>query len=196
MKYLFLDLETTGLSTVDDRIIEIGMVVADEYMHPIDAISIIVEMTEIDWADVIDVVNEMHSTNDLKWQTIHGPTALNPFHAEQQAVRFVDIHFPGSEQPVLCGNTVHFDRAFLKAQMPRLHDKFHYRNFDISSIKQLILAAAPDFEWPEDDEVHRAVPDCMRAISEMQGCMAIIKDSLRPHSPFARVIAGMASPSE
>ena len=161
MNYLFVDLETTGLDFVQNQIIEVGMVITNHLFQPLDTLNVIVKSDDADWTNVLEVVQNMHKDNGL-WQASLA-SSVTPAQAEQIFLKFINYSPWLGPQPVMCGNTVHFDREFLRVHMPELHDRFHYRNFDVSTLKQMLLAALPEWEFPPQTDVHRAVPDCLEA---------------------------------
>jgi oligoribonuclease len=163
VNYLFIDLETTGLERTQDYIVELGMVVTNHLFVPVDTFNVVIGTNHEHWKNSPDIVMDMHRDNGLFQESSNSTVSLEE--AEQIASWWVQNNRWLGPQPVMCGNTVHFDRDFLRYHMPLLQGLFHYRNFDVSTLKQMLLAVLPDFDFIPDmkDEIHRAIPDCLEA---------------------------------
>jgi len=109
-------------------------------------------------------VREMHTNNGLIEECELDSSSLES--AEEKALRFLTRGFTWDPDVPLGGNGVHFDREFLRRQMPMLHDFLHYRNFDVSSFKQLDKLFG--FTPPESGDIHRALPDALHSAMEMR----------------------------
>jgi len=138
---IWIDLEMTGLDTVNDMIIEIATIVTDAQLN------IIAEgpMLAIHQSD--ERLNGMDEWNTRQ----HGQSglvervrnsALNEAEAERQTIEFLSQHVPAGASP-MCGNSICQDRRFMARCMPKLEAFFHYRNLDVSTIKELIKRWAP-----------------------------------------------------
>jgi oligoribonuclease len=95
---------------------------------------------------------------------------LTPFQAEIEMHDWLEAHgIRGAEEP-LCGNSVHQDRAWLKASFPRVLDRFHYRNVDISTLKELCNKFDPETAAtkPNKGLAHRALEDLYETIAEFR----------------------------
>jgi len=177
MNYLFIDLETTGLSVAQDKIIEVGMVVTNHLFVPVDTFNVVVRTKEDDWALVHDTVNQMHIANGLREESFN--SGLENDDAEFLCMQFVNSCRWLGPQPYMCGNGVHFDRKFLDKYMPNLHDLFHYRNFDVSTLKQMVMAVLPGYEFLPSNGTHRAIPDCLEAAAIAGDILEYFADCLR-----------------
>ena len=87
--------------------------------------------------------------------------------AEQETLEFLSIYCKKGESP-LCGNSVWQDRQFLKRHMPTLEEFFHYRNIDVSSIKELVRRWYPSLPPYEKRTSHRALSDIKESINELR----------------------------
>jgi oligoribonuclease len=179
---VWVDLETTGLSTLDDQILEIGIVVIqDNYIErPGNEFHALFPLTNYatERLDRNDFVREMHTNNGLL-QEIESRfgTEIEPIGYQSQceieqanAIQWLsDLGLQPAEF-AMCGASVHFDRAWLKEDMPLLESWFHYRNFDVSTLKDAVERWYPTFYaemFPEGHEdPHRAIPDCYEEIGE------------------------------
>ena len=162
----WIDLEMTGLEPDSDFILEAVVVITD------------CDLAEIAVSDTL-VIHQPDATLDSMnaWCVAqHGKSgltaasrlsALTAGQAEQQLLAFLRAHAKDGEVP-LCGNSVHQDRAFLRRHMPALEAFFHYRNIDVSTLKELArrwYPALPKFDKPE---AHRALDDVRASIAELR----------------------------
>lgn len=182
--FVAVDLETTGLDVDRCSILEIGVVVADADLNVINSCSSLVAPLS-DLSEMDDFVREMHQGNGLlsdleRCNLLNGPSA--PGYAEwtpsavAKDVRYWLEHVCGlhAKQLPLTGSSVAFDRLFMQRHMPELEEFFHYRNVDISTVKELAKVWAPDVKWePSKDKLHRPVDDLLATLEEA----AFYKDS-------------------
>lgn len=167
----FIDLETTGLAytgPVPDLVLEVGIVITDEHYKPAIMKSWLCNPPYPAWEGrLTEVVQEMHTKSGLLQRLADGHGM--PYEkVEQEAIEFLMTH-EATGKPMY-GNTVHFDRGMLLNWMPTLADTFHYRNVDISSIKEWFRAQWPDHSYPPsnpEDKKHRAIDDLMESIKEL-----------------------------
>jgi oligoribonuclease len=176
--------ETTGLSPEDDKLLEVALVLTDDMLKIRDEISCVIHRDYIEYDRVnqrweppfgIDkVVVDMHNKNDLWRDCYTAPASFTTRGVENILINWVGEH--AAEQLPLVGNTIGFDRNFLRLHMPRLHEMFHYRSLDISSIKIAANLWNPldESEKPLQDKMHRALPDCHDSIRELDAYRRII----------------------
>ncbi|MGD8909760.1 MAG: oligoribonuclease, partial [Chromatiales bacterium] len=138
---IWIDLEMTGLDTRNDRIIEIATIVSDANLNllaegPVIAIH--------QAGEILDAMDEWN-------QRTHGDSGLiarvrestyNEAEAEAETLEFLRQYVPAGASP-MCGNSICQDRRFLARVMPRLEAYFHYRNLDVSTLKELANRWAP-----------------------------------------------------
>ena len=138
---IWIDLEMTGLDTNNDKIIEIATIVTDAQLN------ILAEgpMLAIHQSD--EVLNAMDEWNTRQ----HGQSGLvdrvrrstlDEVEAERQTIEFLSEYVPEGASP-MCGNSICQDRRFMARCMPKLEAFFHYRNLDVSTIKELMARWAP-----------------------------------------------------
>ena len=163
---IWIDLEMTGLDTTKDYIIEIATIVTDSKLN------IVAEgpMLAIHQADAI--MNAMDEWNTRQ----HGQSGLtervrnstlNEAAAERQTLEFLAQHVPQNASP-MCGNSICQDRRFLARCMPELERYFHYRNLDVSSIKELVNRWAPNIAGGfKKTSTHLALDDTRDSIREL-----------------------------
>ena len=164
---LWIDLEMTGLDTENDHIIEIATVVTDA------ALSVLAEGPVI----AIHQDDEILAGMD-EWNTNqHGRSGLTARvrastvregQAELSTLRFVEQWVPKGVSP-MCGNSICQDRRFLARWMPRLEAHFHYRNLDVSTLKELARRWAPPLaEGFSKESRHLALDDIRDSIAELR----------------------------
>lgn len=124
---LWCDIETTGLSE-DALILEVGLIATDSSLHEQGRISVVVGWPDVD--PFLSVhVREMHTANDLLDEVKNSSLSLAD--AEQKLMQFASQF----ERRPMGGSSVHTDRTWLRRSMPRLERMFHYRNFDVSTLR-------------------------------------------------------------
>lgn len=164
---VWMDLEMSGLDPDRDRILEIAVIVSD------GALARLLEGPELAVHQPDSVLNAMD-----EWNTRHhgesglvervAASGLDEGAVEEQVLAFLREHVPEGVAP-LAGNSVHQDRAFLRRWMPRLHAWLHYRNVDVSTVKELARRWAPQVlaDAPAKAGNHRALDDIRESIREL-----------------------------
>jgi oligoribonuclease len=164
---IWIDLEMTGLDTMADRIIEIATIVTDSSLR------LVAEGPVIAIHQDAAVLNAMDEWN----RTTHGGTGLlqrvrdSRFTAKDAEARTLDFlaqHAVAGASP-MCGNSICQDRRFLAREMPALERFFHYRNLDVSTVKELARRWAPDvLAGVQKASTHLALDDIRESISELE----------------------------
>ena len=164
---LWLDMEMTGLSPDTDRIIELAIVVTDADLNTVAEGPVLV----VHQPD--EVLNAMDSWN----KGTHGKSGLidrvkasqlDEAEAEAQMLEFVKQHVPERTSP-MCGNSICQDRRFLARYMPTLESFFHYRNLDVSTLKELAKRWRPGLaEEFKKSNRHEALADIYESIEELR----------------------------
>ena len=164
---IWIDLEMTGLDPLEDRIIEIATLVTDKNL----------KILEEGPSLVIKQSDEMLNGMDEWCTTQHGKSGLtdrvknssiSESTAEAVTLAFLEKHVPPGRSP-MCGNSICQDRRFLARWMPELEEFFHYRNLDVSSLKELARRWSPDVcEGFTKESSHLAMNDIKDSIAELQ----------------------------
>jgi oligoribonuclease len=165
---VWIDCEMTGLNPEVDCLVEIAVVITNSELEVLDdGIDIIIKPTAEGLANMNDFVRDMHTTSGLINEFENG---LSLEEAEQIVLDYVKRFVPEARTAPLAGNTIGTDRMFLNRYMPNLDNHLHYRNIDVSSIKELSRRWYPRvyFNMPKKDGGHRALADIKESIKELQ----------------------------
>jgi oligoribonuclease len=166
---VWVDLEMTGLDPERDRIVEIAVIVTDGELERVEeGPDLVIHQPAGVLAAMDEVVVKMHAESGLTAAV--GEAALDVATAEAEALEFVTKWVPEPRSAPLAGNSVHADRAFLRRYMPRLESHLHYRNVDVSTLKELARRWSPDVlaEAPAKAGGHRALADIRESIAELR----------------------------
>jgi oligoribonuclease len=167
-RLVWLDLEMTGLDVTRHVIVEIAALVTDSALEPLDdGVDVIVHQPAAALAEMDDFVRKMHTKSGLLAEIEASPTDLST--AGHQVLEYVQRHVAEAGTAPMCGNSIGVDRRFLDAQLPELDGYLHYRNIDVSTLKELCRRWAPEVyrTRPNKQETHRAVADINESIAEL-----------------------------
>ena len=164
---IWIDLEMTGLDTNSDLILEIATIVTDGQLN-ILAEGPVLAIHQSD--DVLNAMDEwntnQHGSSGLT-ERVRG-SSLDERAAEQQTIDFLAQYVPENTSP-MCGNSICQDRRFLARCMPELERYFHYRNLDVSTIKELAMRWSPVVaKGFKKGSTHLALDDTRDSIRELQ----------------------------
>jgi oligoribonuclease len=164
---IWIDLEMTGLQPDADRIIEIAVLVTNAELQ------IVAEGPALALHQPDEVLAAMDSWN----QSTHKKTGLiervrasrtTEAQAERQMLEFLGAHVPASASP-MCGNSICQDRRFLARWMPKLEAHFHYRNLDVSTLKELVRRWKPEvMKGFTKEGKHEAMADILESIEALK----------------------------
>jgi len=162
---VWMDLEMTGLDPNVDTILEIATIITDGQLNIVaEGPNIVIHQPD----SVLDVMNDWckdhHGRSGLT-EKVRAST-ISMCDAEQQSLDFIKTHVPKGVSP-LCGNSIHQDRRFLVPYMPILEAYLHYRNIDVSTVKELTRRWYPHVEAPKKAGEHLALADVRESIAEL-----------------------------
>ena len=165
----------TGLDVYNDKIIEIAVIITDDNLE-----------NELYGPELI--INQPHSImNAMNPWCIdhHGQSGLtkkvleskiSTLEAQDQVLEFIKAHIPEKGVGLLCGNSIHMDKEFLRKEMPLVLEHLHYRLIDVSTVKELLKRWNPEYisRAPRKIESHRALDDIKESITELKYYKSIL----------------------
>ncbi|MCX7962012.1 MAG: oligoribonuclease [Burkholderiales bacterium] len=166
-RLVWIDMEMSGLAPERDRILEIALLVTDAQLRVLAEGPVLVVHQPEEVLAAMDAWNRsMHAKTGLVERV--RASRLDEAAAEQAALAFLAQHVPAGVSP-MCGNSVCQDRRFLARWMPRLEAHFHYRNLDVSTLKELVRRWAPEvFRAFKKEGRHQALADIYESIEELK----------------------------
>ncbi len=166
-RLIWIDLEMTGLKPESDRIIEVALVVTDGDLATVAEAPVWALHQDDVALDAMDSWNKgTHGRSGLIDRV--KASTFTEAAVEAAALAFLREHVPGKASP-MCGNSICQDRRFLARWMPQLEDYFHYRNLDVSTLKELARRWKPELMKgiPKEGK-HEALADVYESIAEMK----------------------------
>ena len=164
---IWIDLEMTGLDVDRERIIEMAIIVTDPELNTL-AESPVITVHQSD--ELLDAMDEWNTKQHGGSGLVDRVKASNTTEAEaeQTMIDFLALYVPAGVSP-MCGNSVHQDRKFLHRYMPNLEAYFHYRNLDVSTLKELARRWRPDvLDALKKQGSHLALDDIRDSIDELK----------------------------
>lgn len=163
---VWIDLEMTGLDPFSDRIIEIAAVVTNKDLEELAVGPVLAIHQESSVLNAMDDWNtKQHARSGLTERVRN--SEVSEEQAEQAVLNFIRQHVPSNESP-MCGNSICQDRRFLARFMPELERYFHYRNLDVSTLKELAQRWYPKEKGFEKESKHLALDDIRGSIEELR----------------------------
>jgi len=163
-----MDLEMTGLEPSRHVIVEIATVITDDHLNVVaEGPDLVIHATPEQLAEMGSVVTEMHTKSGLLEAV--KLSSVSVADAQAATLAFLKEHIDEARTVPLCGNSIGTDRRFLQEYMPELEEYFHYRNVDVSTIKELARRWHPEVleDLPEKATAHRALDDIKESIAEL-----------------------------
>jgi oligoribonuclease len=165
---VWIDCEMTGLNVEKDCLVEIAVVVTDSELNVLDpGLDLVIKPNPESLANMGEFVTEMHTTSGLINEFDEGHDLAT---AERMVLEYIQRWVTDPRQAPLAGNSIGTDRMFINRYMPTLDSFLHYRNIDVSSIKELTRRWFPKvyFQLPKKDGGHRALADILESIKELK----------------------------
>ena len=163
---VWMDLEMTGLDPEVDTILEIATIITDGQLNIVaEGPNLAVHQPDSVLEGMNDWCKQHHGDSGLTERVRSSDVSLAE--AEQLTLDFIKVHVPERSSP-LCGNSIHQDRRFLVKYMPEIEAYLHYRNVDVSTVKELVRRWYPDISQPAKRGDHLALTDIRESISELK----------------------------
>ncbi|TDR50861.1 oligoribonuclease [Halomonas ventosae] len=165
-RLVWIDLEMTGLDPNRERIIEVATLVTDSELNVVaEGPVIAVHQPDALLAAMDEWNTRTHGASGLVKRVKESP--VDTAEAERQTLAFLEAHVVPGTSP-MCGNSIHQDRRFLEREMPELLAFFHYRNLDVSTLKELAKRWNPGaLVGFQKRNVHLAMDDIKESIAEL-----------------------------
>jgi len=167
LNLVWIDCEMTGLDPERERLLEVAVVITGPHLQPrIEGPVLVIHQSDA-VLDAMDAWNKgTHGRSGLI-DKVRAST-LTEAEAEQQLLDFIARYVPKGASP-MCGNSIGQDRRFLVRYMPRLEAYFHYRNLDVSTLKELAKRWRPEvYNAFKKQQRHTALADVHESIDELQ----------------------------
>lgn len=166
-RLVWVDMEMSGLLPETDRILEIAMIVTDGDLNIVAEGPVLVVHQEDAVLDRMDAWNKgTHGKSGLIDKV--KASTLTEADVEAECLAFLKQHVKSSISP-MCGNTIHQDRRFMNRYMPKLEAYFHYRNIDVSTIKELCKRWQPEIaKGFSKQQAHTALADIIESVEELR----------------------------
>ena len=164
---IWIDMEMTGLIPDTDRIIEVALVITDGNLETIVEAPVLVVHQPDSVLDGMDAWNKSaHGKSGLIDKV--KASVLDDAMVETQMLEFLKEYVPARTSP-MCGNSICQDRRFMARWMPKLEDYFHYRNLDVSTVKELAKRWKPEVvKGMKKHNKHEALADIYESIAELR----------------------------
>ncbi len=164
---IWVDMEMTGLNPDADRIIEVALVITDSQLNTIAEGPVLVVHQPDEVLNGMDKWNQStHSKSGLIGKV--KASRFSEAEVEAQMIEFLKQHVPPGASP-MCGNSICQDRRFMVRSMPQLEAYFHYRNLDVSTLKELVKRWKPEIaNGLTKESKHEALADIYDSINELK----------------------------
>jgi oligoribonuclease len=187
---VWVDCEMTGLDPGVDEICEIAVIVTDQELKEVDpGLQIVIKPSRKALKNMGEFVTNMHTESGLIEEI---PKGVSMAQAEALVLEYIKRWIPEERTAPLAGNSIGTDRMFLNRQMPALDAFLHYRNIDVSSIKELTRRWYPRvyFQMPKKNGNHRALADIKESIKELRYYRGtVLVEAPGPDSDKAKAVA-------
>jgi oligoribonuclease len=164
---IWIDMEMSGLKPEDDHVLEVAIVITDGQLNSVAEAPVLVVHQDDSVLDRMDAWNKStHAKSGLVERV--KASRLSDADVEQQMLAFLQQYVPEGGSP-MCGNSICQDRRFLARWMPKLEAYFHYRNLDVSTVKELAKRWKPEIaNGMTKHGKHEALADVYESIAELK----------------------------
>jgi len=165
---VWMDLEMTGLEPERHVIVEIATLITDDDLQIIaEGPDLVLHATDEQLAEMGEFVTNMHTSSGLLPKIKASSVSVKE--AQEATLSFIKQHVREARSVPLCGNSIGTDRRFLQEYMPELEAFLHYRNVDVSTVKELAKRWNPEVltSLPDKVSTHRAMDDIRESIEEL-----------------------------
>lgn len=168
----FIDFETTGLDPARHEPIEVAAVVTDDRLNELGRFESLINTEQItsDWDEPAFAMHQKSGLLDLVLASRNHRDDVSAVLAA-----FIGANVPSFAPLHLAGNSVHFDRGFLRAYFPAIEQRFHHRHLDVSSLRTAADIFVPDAAPFGGEKPHRAMADNLRCIQELHHWRAALR---------------------
>ncbi len=163
---VWIDMEFSGLDPEKEAILEIATIITDSDLNILATGPVIAVHQEESLLEAMDDWNQSHHSKSGLTNRVRQSTETHAS-AERATLDFVASYCAKNTSP-LCGNSIHQDRRFLYKYMPELSEYLHYRNIDVSTLKELAVRWYPQIPLYKKKEEHRALQDIKESIEELR----------------------------
>lgn len=167
-KFLFIDLETTGLVPANDAILELALIITDNKLNELEVYSTAINQNQYTLDGMNHWCETTHTNSGLIEEVKNSSVTTQD--AEKKVLEILAQHFSGPQQPVVAGSSVHFDKSFIAAKMPNLNRRLSYRIIDTSSFMEALKIYK--------DEVPERKPVAHRALADIRDSIGYLKSHL------------------
>ncbi|MGR8930032.1 MAG: oligoribonuclease [Gammaproteobacteria bacterium] len=164
---IWIDLEMTGLDPDNDLILEIATLITDKHLNILAEGPVLAVHQSDKVLAAMDDWNQKHHGESGLINRVRASN-VTAEDAEAQTLAFLEQWVPSRSSPI-CGNSICQDRRFLYRHMPKLEAYFHYRNLDVSAVKELVVRWAPQLmDGFSKRSTHKALDDIIESVEELK----------------------------
>jgi oligoribonuclease len=170
-KLLWIDMEMTGLDVEKEVPIEIGAIITDSKLEPLESYHAVIQQPQ-EYLDRMDDWNKKHHKESGLVDLI--PSGQTPETVEAQLIALIDKHFEPKDRLILSGNSIGQDRLFINKYFQKFASRLHYRMLDVTSFK-IVFNNLYQISYAKPQTRHRALADIEQSIAELKRYLSFVK---------------------